>query len=692
MTIEHVEAPPGEIHPPFNWVAATEADRLLITSDGLYSLHGLCLQTDTTPATVWRMSSVAPVAWELVGQDLTDYAKTLNPAFTGYIDLAAINNPSHSAGRIYRNTADQISIMSKYPGVVNQVGFETWIEVFNNTGVQINNGQPCYLNGMSGALPTVALADASVALTSQNTIGLATMDIASGASGVITVQGYVNGINTLGLTSGSPVYLSETTGALTSTEPASPAYVVHIGHAGVIDAINGTIYVDVDVVTQTANSVRVDSGAGIVEMNNLQDFFRHSWSSGITDGCAITNNGNGTVSIAAGEIVIRETNSDDGVLKAYVVAAQNNINLSDAEVSYLYINYNSGVPVWQVGTALSDFDGITKVIGYVVGRNGTTLNIVDVKKINVDFGRKSRRQKVEADGFIFSGWHRSTLGPSPLGNSGLSITVGAGKYYYFDNPITHAAFDTTVAGTALPNVFRRFYNRASWQQTADLKTVNNTQYDNAGTLTTLGSGRYRTDWWYVVMCGGSPYLAQIMGNAEYTTLAAAQAAPLPAALPPHFDGIGILLGQSVVLKNATTLTISKAGSSVFTGQAPINHSDTSNLTANDHPQYDLGDSPITALGTLSTTPTIALVTQSQKYTATTNGNTTIVFSGVPSAGFTRDIQLALTVTASNTVTFTGAAYDGKVAPSYSGSGKTDLLEITFNGSTPTVLISAKDVG
>jgi hypothetical protein len=372
-----------------------------------------------------------------------------------------------------------------------------------------------------------------------------------------------------------------------------------------------------------------------------------------------------------------------------VVPAQANIALTANDVSYLYVDYNGGAPAWAIASSLAGFDGVTKVIAYVIGRNSNTLNIIDLKKINVDYGRKCRRQKAEFDGFAYKGFFRSILGTSGISASGLNPLVASGKYFYFDNSITHNAFDTTVAGTALYNVFRRFYNRAAWQQTADIKTINNTQYDAAGTLTALAGNRFRTDWWYVALCGGAPYLFQIMGDAVYTTLANAQAAPVPASLPPQVDGVAVLIGQSVVQGNASTITIQSAGGSAFSGAA--SGAIHSTFGANDHTQYELQDAPVTALGTLATSATIALVAQSRVYTATTAGNTTIAFSGVPSAGVERSIQLRLIVTGTDTVTFTGALYDGGVAPTYSGSGKLDTLEIEFIGSVPTIYLSGKDV-
>jgi hypothetical protein len=57
-------------------------------------------------------------------------------------------------------------------------------------------------------------------------------------------------------------------------------------------------------------------------MNNVQDYIRHYFSTAINDGCAITDNLDGTVSIASGEITVRHSATDDAELMAHVVPAQ----------------------------------------------------------------------------------------------------------------------------------------------------------------------------------------------------------------------------------------------------------------------------------------------------------------------------------------------------------------------------------
>lgn len=179
----------------------------------------------------------------------------------------------------------------------------------------------------------------------------------------MTISGLVNNIDTSAISAGSAIYLSATTaGSFTSVEPEAPNYSIHIGHVIVSNAVTGSILSDPYVVTQLADSVKIPAGTGVQEVNNVQDFFRHSWSTGITEGCDVTDNLDGTVSISAGEGLFRSSDVDDAELKAFVIPAATNVSLTANDVSYLYVNYNAGNPVWAVGTSLADFNGLTKVV------------------------------------------------------------------------------------------------------------------------------------------------------------------------------------------------------------------------------------------------------------------------------------------------------------------------------------------
>jgi hypothetical protein len=89
--------------------------------------------------------------------------------------------------------------------------------VYNNTGNTINKGQPLHITGVSGIVPTVAVANAGNSLL-MPVSGLANEDIPTMSSGEMIVSGILEGINTSGI-DGSPaegaiIYVNDSPGAM----------------------------------------------------------------------------------------------------------------------------------------------------------------------------------------------------------------------------------------------------------------------------------------------------------------------------------------------------------------------------------------------------------------------------------------------------------------------------------------------
>ena len=84
------------------------------------------------------------------------------------------------------------------------------------------------MTGSTGDNPTIALATNTNGDVAQKTIGVATMDIANNAFGIVTTFGEVNDIDTSALTLGAIVYLGAN-GLLTTTEPVAPTPKIVIG-------------------------------------------------------------------------------------------------------------------------------------------------------------------------------------------------------------------------------------------------------------------------------------------------------------------------------------------------------------------------------------------------------------------------------------------------------------------------------
>jgi hypothetical protein len=103
------------------------------------------------------------------------------------------------------------------------------VECRNSSGVGLTAGAPVYIVSSSGTKPTVALADASSEATAARSLGLVVATVNNNADCVVRTHGILAGVNTSALTEGAAVWLSETTGQLTSTRPTQPAHGVFFG-------------------------------------------------------------------------------------------------------------------------------------------------------------------------------------------------------------------------------------------------------------------------------------------------------------------------------------------------------------------------------------------------------------------------------------------------------------------------------
>lgn len=115
--------------------------------------------------------------------------------------------------------------------VTLQVGQETVVRVYNNTGSALTDGQVVYCTGSQGQRLTVALALADADSTSATIMGVVTEPIGVNDSGFITVQGTIHGLNTVGYADGDVLWLSPTVaGAFTKVKPVAPQHLVMVGY------------------------------------------------------------------------------------------------------------------------------------------------------------------------------------------------------------------------------------------------------------------------------------------------------------------------------------------------------------------------------------------------------------------------------------------------------------------------------
>jgi hypothetical protein len=125
-------------------------------------------------------------------------------------------------------------------------GDPIYVTVRNATGSTMVKGTIVYTSGANGTHTQVSKALATGDATSARTLGWLAEDIANNADGLCQVEGYLDGVDTQGITAGAQLYLSGTTaGAFQVAKPQAPVHLVYVGVVAKVSAGNGRVYVKV---------------------------------------------------------------------------------------------------------------------------------------------------------------------------------------------------------------------------------------------------------------------------------------------------------------------------------------------------------------------------------------------------------------------------------------------------------------
>lgn len=181
----------------------------------------------------------------------------------------------------------------------------------------------------------------------------------------------------------------------------------------------------------------------IAQLGSRVDTFNITESAGVHIGCAVTDNGDGTVNISAGEAILRTSNSSSAPLVSVEFPAVNNLILNDTTNNFIFANYNAGTPAIQFSTLSSDVNDTDRGMVAVVQKNGLNLTILQLAGDAGDFERRITHRLRAAEGFSkASGADMSE--PSPL-----RLNMASGEFYYGVSEFITPNINTATVGAAI---------------------------------------------------------------------------------------------------------------------------------------------------------------------------------------------------------------------------------------------------
>ncbi len=319
---------------------------------------------------------------------------------------------------------------------------------------------------------------------------------------------------------------------------------------------------------------------GAPASRSLKEWIGNMTSAGRISGGDIANLGVPDVSVAAGTGWIKATDDDLGEPMYFEWTASSSITIPSDTTQWIGIDYNAGSPEVVV-KATDDWNRDSDFpLGSVI-HDGTDLHVSNNPAWTSDQVTNVLERFYDT-AYIDRDAKGGGLGLGESADNNMDVTLTAGKLWSRLNEFEISAIDTSAAGTFI------LYYRGGGGWVREIRTEwNNESWDNAGTIASLSANRYSNQYFYIDLEGE---LLSVLGQAEYTALATAEAEGVPSAVPDAVSEHALIVGRIIRQDNQTIATSVESAFTVsFAGAAVQNHGDLSGLTDDDHTQYILED-------------------------------------------------------------------------------------------------------
>lgn len=445
--------------------------------------------------------------------------------------------------------------------VTVNLGQETLIRIFNQTGSQINNGKIVTITGSSSNVPSVCLA---VASDGGNTLfkvnGVATHDIPNNSYGFITQFGNVNDINLTSFQLGERVYLSQTSaGDFVSYSGLS--FTGRASEIGVVlnNSTNGRL--KVSIVNEPFFSNITQLEANILNANNS--------STGVFEFSGITKTSNTTFSVAPakGWIIDNTTNPTSPTLKFINYSGATNIDSPYRTTNTItYLLLTSGSTLMMQPTVPTPQQRRQNIFLGKIGHPDKTSFSIAFQVVDYDISPVSQLR----DMFIPIPLINNGIYPYPNANLTFNNTAGTLYGLGINFPVDNLNPNSISVSAQTPVSFQ--YRTQTGGTLTTTTTVDPAYYDNNGVRTIIPAPAKQATNQRVFLLQDGSFRVQY-GQTVYADLTTALAAVQTETFNtfPNWRDNGILIAILSLRSDTTNLAdtnyakflfVSKFGESV----------------------------------------------------------------------------------------------------------------------------------
>jgi hypothetical protein len=408
-----------------------------------------------------------------------------------------------------------------------------------------------------------------------------------------------------------------------------------------------------NVVIDSAN-ISIALGTGSPTVDQIQEYLDNTGSSGFFLGGTLSDGGAGTLDVAAGSGFIRTTADSNAPLVSFKWSASSGIAVPDDTAQYVYVD-DTGAITLSTNEFLEAEDNI--LIGVVIDEGAAIETAFNLGvRLDESIGQAGRFMR-RAFGIVRDERRKGLI----FGETGTrNITLTDGRLWFGRSENIISALDTSVSGG-----FDTY--SASGKEATGATQWPNTQYDNAGTLTTMTNNKWAVLWFYIEL---DDTVLMVYGRNQYNSEAEADKELKPSgSLPPRITAAGRAAARFTFQESAsTTASISSLFDNIIASGAVSEHGNLAGLSDDDHIQYLLNDGTRALSGPWNMGN--QAITNVNIDSGTINGITTFVatgtINGLVDVIITTDATLALTA--------------AQMAGNMHVNGDADVIDYTLPGA------------